>query len=77
MKNKEQLYILAILACIVIIALVAWHAVQEIHYLKSFYPRSFSVAEAGWAAIVELIKVLLISFPLLIVITLLAKRAKF
>jgi hypothetical protein len=42
--------------------------VQEIHYLKSFYPKQFSVQEAFWASAVELVKVLVISIPFLFVI---------
>jgi hypothetical protein len=37
--------------------------VEEIHYLKTFFPRQFSVEEAFYAAGVELIKVVIISVP--------------
>ncbi len=60
--------LLAAAACIAVIAAVCWHAVEEIHYLKSFYPSSFTVREAFLAAVVELIKVFLISLPLLLVL---------
>lgn len=38
-----------------VVTAVSLHSVEEIHYLKSFYPDRFSVPEA--AAEVELIKV--------------------
>lgn len=74
MKQKEWLGQAIVWIGVVVIALVSWHSVQEIHYLKSFYPRSFTVVEAGWAAVVELVKVTLISFPILLTIVLLRKR---
>ena len=45
---------------------VCWHSVEEIHYLKGFYPRQFTVQEAYQAALVELIKVTLIALPILL-----------
>jgi len=57
---------MALIGSWVVIAATSWHSVEEIHYLKRFYTGSFTVAEAGWAAIVELIKVFLTAFPLLL-----------
>lgn len=57
----------AIAISIVVIAAVSWHSVEEIHYLKTFYPDSFSVEEAFYASGVELIKVFLIGLPLFLV----------
>jgi len=54
-------------ACVVAVAAVCWHSVQEIHYLKTFYPARFTVEDAFWASGVELVKVVLIAFPLLLV----------
>jgi hypothetical protein len=68
MKLRKSVVIIVIIACVVIITYASFHSVWEIHYLKSFYPKSFSVTEAGYAAIVEFIKIALISFPLLILI---------
>ena len=45
------------------ISAVCWHSVGEIHYLKTFFPRQFSVEEAFYASGVELIKVVIISTP--------------
>jgi hypothetical protein len=70
MKLRNVVLIIVIIACVVVISYASFHSVWEIHYLKSFYPKSFSVAEAGYAAVVELIKISLISFPLLIIIVL-------
>jgi len=54
--------------CLAAIAAVSWHSVEEIHYLKTFYPARFTVEEAFWAAGVEGLKVALISFPLLLIL---------
>jgi hypothetical protein len=70
MKIRNMVLIIVIIACVLIITYASFHSVWEIHYLKSFYPKSFSVTEAGYAAVVELIKIALISFPLLLIIVL-------
>lgn len=67
-KRKYVLPILAIVASLGIITALCLHAIEEIHYLKSFYPNSFTVEQAMQASIVELVKLLLGSLPLLIVI---------
>jgi len=54
--------------CLAAITAVAWHSVEEVHYLKTFYPPRFTVEEAFWASGVELIKVALVAFPLLLVL---------
>jgi hypothetical protein len=48
---------------IFVVSAVCWHSVQEIHYLKTFYPKQFSVEEAFYASAVELVKVIIISLP--------------
>jgi hypothetical protein len=48
---------------VIVVSAVCWHSVEEIHYLKSFYPGQFSVEEAFYASGVELIKVLIITVP--------------
>jgi len=50
------------------VAASSWHSVEEIHYLKTFYPDDFTVQEVFYASGVELIKVILIALPLLLVI---------
>jgi hypothetical protein len=42
--------------------------VEEIHYLKSFFPKVFSVEQAFYASAVELIKVLIIAVPFVFII---------
>ena len=56
-----------IVISILVIAAVCWHSVEEIHYLKTFYPRQFSVQEAFYASLVELVKVVIISLPFILV----------
>ena len=68
MKPVRIFLVIAAVASFVVIAAASWHSVEEIHYLKTFYPAKFTVEEAHLAAEVELIKVLLISLPLVIVI---------
>ena len=51
-----------------VIAAVSWHSVEEIHYLKTFYPRQFTVEEVFYASGVELIKVFLIALPLFLLL---------
>jgi hypothetical protein len=58
----------AIAVSIPIIFAVCWHSVEEIHYLKSFYPKQFSVEEAFYASAVELVKIIIISLPFFLVI---------
>jgi hypothetical protein len=60
--------LIAVAACVAVVTAVSLHSVEEIHYLKSFYPARFSVLEAAAAARVELIKVSLVAFPLLLIV---------
>ena len=69
MKSPRRLLILSAIAIsMVVITGASWHSVEEIHYLKTFYPNHFSVEEAFYASGVELIKVILIGLPLFLVI---------
>lgn len=65
---KKILLSLAIVVSIVIVSAVCWHSLEEIHYLKSFYPKHFTVEEAFYASGVELIKVFVISMPFFLVL---------
>lgn len=47
---------------------VCLHSLEEIHYLKSFFPPDFTVQETFYAAMIELIKVVIIAIPLILVI---------
>ncbi|HEY4485400.1 MAG TPA: hypothetical protein VI702_03630 [Nitrospiria bacterium] len=69
MSGIRATAILTVIALAVIaVAAASWHSVEEIHYLKTFYPASFSVEEAFYASLVELIKVFLIGLPMFLVI---------
>jgi hypothetical protein len=67
-KRKYILPALAIIISLGIITAISLHAIEEIHYLKSFYPKSFTVEQAMQASVVELVKTILGSLPLLVVI---------
>jgi hypothetical protein len=69
MKKPYAILLFAIIIFgVVIISAVCWHSVGEIHYLKSFFPNRFSVEEAYYASVVELIKVIFIALPVVTVI---------
>ena len=69
MKQSWRGLILSVITiCIIVIAAASWHSVEEIHYLKTFYPNQFTVEEAFYASGVELIKVILMGLPLVFVI---------
>jgi hypothetical protein len=65
---KKLLLSLAIVMSILIVAAVCYHSLEEIHYLKSFYPKQFTVEEAFYASGVELIKVVVIGVPFFLVL---------
>jgi hypothetical protein len=67
-RLRTLLLSLGIVIGVVITFAVCWHSLEEIHYLKSFFPGRFSVEEAFYASAVELIKVIIISLPLFLVI---------
>ncbi|MBI1913092.1 MAG: hypothetical protein HYS21_13985 [Deltaproteobacteria bacterium] len=68
MRYLKYLLLLFILICVLIISAVSWHSIEEIHYLKSFYPERLSVEDAFHAAWVEVLKIHIISLPLLTII---------
>lgn len=51
-----------------VISGVCWHSIEEIHYLKTFFPKQFTVQEAYYASRIELIKISIICFPVLVII---------
>ena len=53
---------------VLLFSAVCWHSVAELHYLKSFFPKQFSVQEAYYAAAIELIKVVIIGLPIVVII---------
>ncbi|MBI5492051.1 MAG: hypothetical protein HY893_03870 [Deltaproteobacteria bacterium] len=70
MKTSRIILWAVIALSLIIITGVSWHSVEEIHYLKTFYPPSFTVEEAFYATLVEFIKVHIISLPLVVIIVL-------
>ncbi|MDP2688504.1 MAG: hypothetical protein Q8P48_00185 [Deltaproteobacteria bacterium] len=70
MKSARYLLAAVIILSLLAISAASWHSVEEIHYLKTFYPARFTVEEAFWASLVELIKIHIIAMPLLAVIVL-------
>lgn len=49
---------------------LCYHSIEEIHYLKSFFPDEFTVREAFYASAMELIKVAIAGVPLVVIIAL-------
>jgi flagellar basal body-associated protein FliL len=69
MKNSYIIILVStIVLSILVIFAVSWHSLEEIHYLKSFYPQHFTVEEAFYAALVEFLKVHIISLPFVLLI---------
>jgi len=69
MKNILPILLLsAIAGCLIAISAVCWHSVGEIHYLKTFFPKQFSVEDAFYASKIEFVKIAILSFPLLLII---------
>jgi len=69
MKRTYRVSILCVIAIsIIVVSAVCWHSIQEIHYLKSFYPQQFTVEEAFYASAVELIKITIIGLPFFLVV---------
>lgn len=54
---------------VVIFSAVCWHSIDEIHYLKSFFPKQFTVQEAYYATVIELIKIIIIGLPIALIIS--------
>jgi hypothetical protein len=67
-KNYSRLIFGVVIFGILVFASVCWHSVEEIHYLKSFFPKQFSVQEAYYAAAIELIKVVIIGLPIVFIV---------
>lgn len=69
MKRIYRPYLVAaVVISIVVVFAVCWHSLGEIHYLKTFFPPRFSVQDACYAAVVELVKVLIIALPFCLLI---------
>lgn len=69
MRRTYQILIASVIVVsVVVVSAVCWHSLEEIHYLKSFYPRQFSVQEVFYASAVELIKVMIIGVPFFFIV---------
>lgn len=66
MKKTDVIKLIIAVAIVVIVGGVAFHSIGEIHYLKSFYPETFTVKEVFFATLVEWIKFLLTTVPLVL-----------
>lgn len=67
-KIPQILTVSVIIIGVVIFSAICWHSIEEIHYLKSFFPKAFTVEEAMYASVVELIKIVIIGIPFFLVI---------
>jgi hypothetical protein len=68
-KKTYQIVITSLIVIsVVLLSAICWHSIEEIHYLKSFFPKHFTVQEAMYASIVELIKTVILSIPFLLVV---------
>lgn len=66
--DKRLIVWIAMLAGVAAYSTICFHSVEEIHYLKTFFPKQFTVEEAFYAAAIELIKVAIIGIPFLLLI---------
>jgi len=57
-----------IVTSLVVYSAICYHSIEEIHYLKSFFPGEFTVEEAFFASGVELVKIIIIGIPILLVV---------
>ena len=68
-KGMARVVLLAlIVVALGVLAAVCLHSLEEIHYLKSFFPERFTVEQAYYAALIELVKVAIIALPLVVAI---------
>ena len=69
MKKTLKIVIMSVISIgVVIFSALCWHSIEEIYYLKSFFPKSFTVEETMYASVIELIKILIIGFPFFLII---------
>jgi len=62
------LLIASVVFAFAVITAVCLHSLEEIHYLKGFFPATFTVQEAFYAGALELVKVAIIALPLVLLI---------
>jgi len=59
----------AAIASAIVYAAICLHSIEEIHYLKSFFPDRFTVEEALYASLIELIKIIILGILFLLVVS--------
>lgn len=64
----RSLLVTLVFVALAAITAVCLHSLKEVHYLKTFLPQSFSAQEACYAGALELIKVGIITLPLVLII---------
>ncbi|MCG6970362.1 MAG: hypothetical protein LJE85_11395 [Gammaproteobacteria bacterium] len=67
-KHIELIMVLIIFVSLMFLFAVCFHSLEEIHYLKSFFPQTFTMEQAFYASVIELIKIAIIAVPLVVVI---------
>jgi hypothetical protein len=72
MRNL-RIFLAALMAvCVIIIGAISYNSIKNIHYLRSSCPGPLTAEDALYGALVEFLKVHIISLPLMVVILLAA-----
>ncbi|WP_432823489.1 hypothetical protein [Trichloromonas sp.] len=67
-RGRKLFFIGLLTLALVAVSAACLHSLEEIHYLKSFFPRRFTVQEAFYASAIELIKLTILALPLALII---------
>lgn len=67
---KQKIILSVMFLALIFMSAVSCHSVQEIHYLKSFFPQDFTTEQAMHAGIIELAKIIIIAIPTFLLIIL-------
>jgi len=59
-----------VVLAVLIFSAISYHSIEEIHYLKTFFPKTFTIEQAFYASGVELIKIIIIAIPVFLIIAL-------
>jgi len=69
-KSSKIMLKSVIVLAVLIFSAISYHSIEEIHYLKTFFPKTFTVEQAFYASGVELIKIIIIAIPVFLIIAL-------
>jgi ABC-type Fe3+ transport system permease subunit len=69
-SHGQHIWKIIIVLAVAALSALCYHSIEEIHYLKSFFPEEFTVREAFYASAIELIKVAIAGVPLAVIIAL-------